>query len=493
MTEHSPQIRPLTRMPTGIAGLDTVLRGGLPRGGVFLLLGPPGTGKTVLANQIGFHQAATGGRVVYLTLLAELHADLFMYLQDFAFFEPTALGTSMQYYSGSSELEHGGLPALLKLIHHIIRDDTPTLLIVDSLSAIELRANGHFERKQFLQQVQVVCSTYGCTTLLLAHGAATDGLPEHGVADGLLALSDTLQQQRPLRELHVVKMRGTAHLRGTHVFAITSEGIVVYPRIEALPAATNTTLTPNPQQRLLFGVVQLDALLHGGVPARSTTMLLGTTGSGKTLFGLSFIATGAAQGERGLFVSLREGPQELAEKGRQVGIDVGAAMEAGQLDVLWQPGGDELCEAVLADLLQLVAERQVQRVCIDGLEQLRGLRGQPDRFQRAIVALLRELSRRNVTTVFTVELHRVVGPSAAVALDDTSALADNLILLRRVELGKRTTHLLAVLKMRASSYDSTIYELHIDGRGLTLTDTLPHAAALLSDMPGSGLKQPGQP
>ena len=77
----------LDRVPTGVPGLDTILQGGFLRGGIFIIQGAPGAGKTILGNQICFRHAATGGRAVYVTLLAESHARMLLHIAQLGFFE----------------------------------------------------------------------------------------------------------------------------------------------------------------------------------------------------------------------------------------------------------------------------------------------------------------------------------------------------------------------------------------------------------------------
>ena len=70
----------IERVPSGVPGLDTILRGGFPRGGIHILQGTPGAGKTILGNQICYQHAAAGGRALYATLLAESHARMLLHL-----------------------------------------------------------------------------------------------------------------------------------------------------------------------------------------------------------------------------------------------------------------------------------------------------------------------------------------------------------------------------------------------------------------------------
>jgi circadian clock protein KaiC len=84
----------LPRLSTGIFGLDTILGGGLVEGASYIIQGHPGAGKTIFANQVAFANLSRGGKVLYVTLLAETHDRLFQSLGTLEFFDNAHLGTS---------------------------------------------------------------------------------------------------------------------------------------------------------------------------------------------------------------------------------------------------------------------------------------------------------------------------------------------------------------------------------------------------------------
>src|SRR5215211_3241258 len=122
MTELAPQARGLLRQTTGVAGLDRILHGGFFQGGLYIITGPPGAGKTILGNQLCFHHVGSGGRAIFITLLTESHSRMLAHLGTLSFFDSAPIGSSLQYLSGYSVLLSEGLAGLLKLLRTVIRD-----------------------------------------------------------------------------------------------------------------------------------------------------------------------------------------------------------------------------------------------------------------------------------------------------------------------------------------------------------------------------------
>lgn len=127
--------------------------------------------------------------------------------------------------------------------------------------------------------------------------------PEHTMVDGIIDLSSERFQMRNMRCLTVTKLRGGAFLEGQHSYLITSDGLAVYPRTEARLAPGGAAPS---SERVTTGVRNLDGALGGGIVARSTTLLLGSSGAGKTVMGLQFLAEGARRGEKCLHFGFYE-------------------------------------------------------------------------------------------------------------------------------------------------------------------------------------------
>ena len=284
MPRSTTEIIDFPLVPTGVAGLDLVLRGGLPQGGIYLVAGQPGAGKTILGNQMAFHHVQTGGRAVFVTLLAETQARMLSHMRGLAFFDATVVADSLYYISGYKALEDGGLHGLLDLLRRVIRTRKATLLVIDGLMTAQSMAQSDIAFKQFFHELQVYIETIGCTAVLLSTLSETpEPRLEYTMVDGVLHLADRLIGQWAVRELEVRKLRGMAYLRGRHFYEIDSSGVVVHPRTEARLQSQPTDNAP--RTRLKFGVPRLDDMLTGGLLSHSTTLLLGPPGGGKNIAG----------------------------------------------------------------------------------------------------------------------------------------------------------------------------------------------------------------
>mgnify|MGYP000979727724 CR=1 FL=1 len=178
----------LARQPTGIAGLDAILRGGLPVGSAYLVAGTPGTGKTTLGNQLAYNHAAQGKIAVIATLVAETHDRMLAHLAGFTFLDADSIGTSVHYLSLVSALEEGGLDGVLTVIRDIVRRLGATLLVVDGTGLLEDLAPSTLDFRRFTAQLQVQSALLGCTTLLLTNRRPeqTDEIATH--VDGVIHL-----------------------------------------------------------------------------------------------------------------------------------------------------------------------------------------------------------------------------------------------------------------------------------------------------------------
>jgi circadian clock protein KaiC len=469
------------RVPTGIPGLDTLLHGGLVKGGVYMVLGMPGTGKTILANQLCFHHVRGGGKALYVTLLAESHTRMIANLRSLGFFELSRIPESLAYLSAYSMLEEGGLEALLNLLRKELKAHGASLLILDGLVAAEELAPTARVFKKFIHGLQAITGMVGCTTLLLTTGGGKGLKAEHTMVDGLLVLRERTFGVRAVRELTIRKFRGSGHFRGQHSFEITDDGIVVHPRLEAVTGNQSSTEKPS-ESRKTFGIEGLDAMLHGGIFQGSTTMLFGPSGSGKSLLGLHFIAEGARRGERGHYFAFYDSPQRVRDQSTSVGLDLEPLLKKGTLSLSFRPPTENRLDALGSELLSLIREQGVQRLFIDGFDALSKAVVRPPRVSRFMAALVNECRAAGVTMLFTAEAQTLFGLELQLPVRGVSMLCENILFLRNAEVRTELRRFISVLKLRTSGHDHSLRELRISNRGMEVGGLVADAQLLMSGL-----------
>jgi circadian clock protein KaiC len=466
MTKRDPEVPELRRLPSRITSLDEILHGGFLEGGVYIVQGSPGAGKTVLANEICFRHAASGGRAAYVTLLAEMHTRLLQHLRPMAFFDESVIPNSLYYVSAFHTLEGDGLKGLIDVLRREIKGQRADLLVVDGLVAAQESAASDRDFKKFIHELQAHASVSGCTVLLLTSGLLRAVSPEHTMVDGILELDDQLFEFRSERSLLVRKFRGSGFLRGRHSFRITAEGMRFFPRVEAVFASASQPDIAR-DSRIALGIVGIDKMWMGGLPAATTTGLIGASGIGKTTVGLHYLSAASAA-EPGLMFGFFETPERLCLKAQHLGLQVAAAVERGHLEILWQPQRENVLDELAHRLVDAVRRRNVKRLFIDGLGGFLESATSPQRMSRFFSCLTNELRALGATTIFTMEVPDIVGPVVRVPATGLSAILENMVFLRFVERASSLHRLISVHKVRDSGHDPQLREFFITDLGVVV-------------------------
>jgi len=470
------------RVSTGVPGLDTLLGGGLVAGGVYLIMGRPGTGKTTIGNQACFTHVASGKqRAVYVTLLAETHARMLRNLTSMSFFDAKAIGTQISYIGAYLVLREKKLSGLLALLRRVLSDEKPTLMVLDGLTTAQALGEPDAALKEFVAELQVLSDMSRCTTIVLANMNAQHAAgAEHSMVDGMMELTLDRSPQRTVREIEVLKFRGGDHMLGRHDMEITSSGVVVRPRTEVLLAKRTEMHQGTHGRRVSMGIDHLDTMLHGGLLASSATLLLGFSGSGKTLLTQHFLDAGAKRQEPGVYFGFYEPPDRLVEAAENVNVPMRKHVESGIVQFQWQPalryGLDQLAERLLQD----VRSRSVKRVVIDGIDGFRQGAAYPERTMRFVTALTNELRALDCTVLVTEETQKLFGPEVEIRIPGLSALVDNIILLEYMDVGSELKRLLSVIKQRGSGHDANVRELCITDKGIELAEDARSATEILT-------------
>jgi circadian clock protein KaiC len=468
------------RRATGVAELDLVLGGGLPAGSLVVLAGGPGTGKTILAQQICFANATPERKAIYYSTFSEPHVKLVHYLEQFDFFDADALEERVEFINLEALLldESGGSePGLGPLVTEVVRtcfEHRPSVVVFDSAKALRDFGDEQAVRQLFYELSGLVAHT-DTTLLFLGEYAAAEleASPEFYLADGLVQLAYEPHEPLDRRWLRVVKMRGAKHLAGKHSVEIGDTGIAVFPRLEALAPKD---AKPD-GRRVASGVPGLDEMMGGGIPAGDVSAILGPSGSGKTIAALRFIAHGIEEGERCLYFSFQEDGDQLVAKAASFGWELAAARESGQLLVHHVPQGNLDLDMLGAAVRAGLADGPVRRVAIDSLAELVFAAREVHRFPAYARTLAGFIRSAGATSLITSEV-ATMGPIAE-PIGGLSFLFHNVVLLRYIEIESELRRAVSVLKMRDSNHEKGLRLVEIDGQGFRVVDRLEGLTGVL--------------
>ena len=477
-----------TVLPTGVPGLDRLLRGGLRPAGLYVVRGGPGSGKSVLAHQIGArHIREDGGTVLYLTALVESHATLLAQARTFGFFDPAVVTRSFYYASLFPALERGGLEALSAEVTRLVHERQPSLLVIDGVHALKRTASSPLDFQRWVHGLETLATVGSMTTLVLVHPEddATD--PTATIADGLIDLRTQTVRLRSAKQLTVLKMRGVPHITGWHSYVIGGEGIRVFPRLESIIAADGIPATLPPARPLGFAAKGMDELVGGGLTNASITLMPGTAGAGKTNLCLAFLAggiDGKGEGESGLFVGFHETPDRLLLKADAFKLPLRRGVAAGTIHLEWQPPTELLGDAMVERILELVDRHRVQRLVIDTLDDIRRATIPPERELELFVAMVTALRSRGVTTIIVQDLPRLIGGAFDLPHGgEISPVVDHILHMRYAEIRGELRRLIVVMKLRDRAPDPAIREILFGEDGIRVGDRFPDSEGLLSGLP----------
>jgi len=208
-------------------------------------------------------------------------------------------------------------------------------------------------------------------------------------------------------------------------------------------------------------------MLAEGYAPGSSTLVAGPSGAGKTLMGLHFIFSGAANGQPGVIASLQENPIQL----ERVVRGFGWSLDNERVAVMYRSPNDVYIDEWVYQLLELIETTGAKRVMIDSLSDLQYATPDPIRFREFIYSLTQRLSRAGISPIMTSEVPDLfhVGRLAEYGI---SHLSDNVILLQYLRAESRLLRIVTVLKSRASAHDPAIREFEITPQGIILGDPI---------------------
>jgi circadian clock protein KaiC len=472
----------LEKVPTGIAGLDEITKGGLPKGRPTLIAGGPGSGKTLMAMEFLIHGARDYNEPGVFLAFEETAEELAKNVRSLGF-DLNRLSEagkiSVDYvYIERSEIEETGeydLDGLFVRLGYAIDSIKAKRVVLDTIEVLFASLPNENILRAELRRLFRWLKEKGVTAVITGErgtGTVTRyGLEEY-VADCVIVLDHRIVDELSTRRIRVVKYRGSSHGTNEYPFLIGDRGISVLP-ITSLGLKHSVS-----KERISSGIPRLDAMLGGkGFFRGSTILLSGTAGTGKSSFAAAFAKAACERGERVLYFALEESEGQIVRNMGSIGLDLQQWIDKGLLRFEARRPTVYGLETHLTDMHRSIGTFSPGAVIVDPITNLISV-GSEQEVKSMLTRLIDFLKEAHITTL-TTSLTRGDGPLEGTEVG-ISSLMDTWIALKGIESNGERNRVLTILKSRGMAHSNQTREFSLTDHGIELPDVYLGPAGVLT-------------
>ncbi|MFA6472375.1 MAG: circadian clock protein KaiC [Candidatus Latescibacterota bacterium] len=476
------QSRILLKSPTSIEGFDEITGGGLPKGRTTLVCGGAGCGKTLFAMEFLVRGATQYNEPGVFVSFEETEAELTENVLSLGFDLASLVARKKIFlehlHIEQYEREDGGeydLEALFVRIHHAIESIEAKRVVLDTIESLFSGVQNPLILRAKLRRLFSWLKKKGVTTIITGergeHRLTRQGLEEY-VSDCVILLDHRVNDQSSIRRLRIVKYRGSTHGTNEYPFLIDEDGFSVMP-------VTSLGLThTSSNERISTGIPRLDTMLSGkGYFQSSTVLVSGTAGTGKTSIAAQFVEAACRRGERVLFFTYEESPNQLVRNMNSIGISLEPWVKKGILQFHASRPTLYGLEAHLTKCIKLINTFKPNIVILDPINAFVMGENQTE-VKTMLLRLVDFLKMKGITAFFT----SLTADRDALEITDIyiSSLIDTWLLLRDIEIGGERNRGLYVLKSRGMAHSNQIREFKLTSDGIELLDVYVGSEGVLT-------------
>ena len=466
VSEESPVVMALRKSPVGISGLDELTGGGLPHDRISLVCGETGTGKSLLAMEFLVNGITEYGEAGFLMSFEETAAELAENTRSLGWDLPGLVERGQLAIDhirvDRSQLTVAGeydLEALFVRLGHGIEAVGAQRVVLDSIETLFGAFGDDALLRHELHRLFGWLKARGVTTIVTAESVASQltrqGLEEF-VSDCVILLDHRIRDEGSTRRMRIVKYRGSDHGSDEYPFTIDADGLSVFP-LSSLSRSLEAS-----SERVSTGVERLDAMVGGGYFRGSTVLVSGAPGAGKTTLGAAFAVAACRRGERCVYFTMEESPQQLIRNMGSIAMDLGSLVRDGTLTIVPRRTKQSGLESHLVAIHKQVLAAEPTTVILDPLS---AFVGQPFEITAMLSRIIDFLRLLGVTVLLTALVHEQdPGPIGI------SSLADSWIALTNRERGGERNRGITVIKSRGTEQSNQVREFVLSSAGIDIVD-----------------------
>jgi circadian clock protein KaiC len=470
--------RSAPKAPTGIAGFDDITGGGLPHGRTTLLVGGPGSGKTILSLQFLVHGATRCNEPGIFVAFEEASRRIVDNAESFGWDLPQLRKKKLFFLDAqpladmvqSGVFDLGGMLAALEAKATQMK---ARRIVFDALDIVLALLPDDIARRREVYRLHAWLLERGLTGLITAKANADDtssiSLQQFGfmqfMVDCAVILDHGVVHGVSQRNLRVQKYRGSSFDENESPFLIGTRGIEVAV-MHPLAARDGKTLN----ERVSSGVSRLDTMLGGGYYRGASVLVTGFPGTAKTTLSGAFAEAACQRGERTLFVSFDSDANEVIRDLASVGIRLERFVKNGLLRMASARTITGSAETYLMRIKTLAKEHKARCIVIDPMSTWS--KSGNDLAAHSVAERLIDWTKcEGITVMCTSLVDEMASQGKNGAAQPVSTLADTWIELNYVMQAGERNRGLSIIKSRGTAHSNQMRELILSDDGVTLTDT----------------------
>jgi circadian clock protein KaiC len=472
----------ISKMPTGIAGLDEITRGGLSQKRTTLITGGPGSGKTILALQILVNGARDFGEPGIFVAFEEVSEQIVENSASFGWDLVNLKKEGIFFLDGqlkpeTVQLGEFELTGLLAAIKCKADDCGARRIVFDAIDVLLAMLDNPASERRELSRLREWLSENGYVGIVTAKVDHADPEVAHQngfiqfMVDTVIALSHRVVGRVSLRSARVVKYRGSSFAENEAPMVIGPQGI----GIAGIAARQHEFVAST--DRVSSGIERLDTMLNGGFYRGSGVLVTGAPGTAKSTLGCAFAEAACLRGERVLYVSFDQSSTELMRDVASVGIDLAKHVKSGLLSMSSTRSDGTSADSELLRLRLLLEERQPTCMIIDPISAL--IKAGGDLAALNVTEGLLHLAKaKGITTMCISLLDKSEGHSEMSQVK-ISSMADTWIHVSYLISAGERNRILTVVKSRGTRHSNQVREMILSKDGVTLADVYTAGGEML--------------